>query len=395
MNLSINQEEAITKFSKLKVGALFMEAGTGKTRTAYNIIKPRNCDYILWITPFSTKENLKAEINKCGGLDNLEIVGIESIQSSDRIYIELYEKMIHTKNACVIVDEAFKIKNSNAKRSKRVNELGKLAQYRLILNGTPLAKNYLDIHNQIDFLSPKILNMGLTEYKNTFVEYVKIRYKKGKRKVEKEYIKDYHNLDYLYSLIEPYVYDCKLDLNKNKKYIDVPIFPTDETREEYFELINDFEDKIFDEDSYIKMTQYLQHKYSLDDNKLITLKDYINDKTIVFVKFIETKEKIQELYPDVLVLTYSSGALGLNLQEYNKIIFFDKTFDYLQREQAEHRIYRLGQENDCTFINFTLDIPLENIIDKNIEKKIKLSDYFKNLLKEGKEWTEEMKNSKQ
>lgn len=395
MNLNINQQEAIEKFSKLKVGALFMEAGTGKTRTAYNIIKPRNCDYILWITPFSTKENLKTEIKKCGGLDNLEIVGIESIQSSDRIFIELYEKMLTKKNACIIVDEAFKIKNSNAKRSKRTIELGKLAKYRLILNGTPLAKNYLDIHNQINFLSPKILNMGLTEYKNTFVEYIKIKYKKGNRRIEKEFIKDYHNLDYLYSLIEPYVYDCKLQLNKNTKHINVQIVPTNETEREYYELLKEFEDRIFDEDSYIKMTQFLQHKYSLDENKLIILKEYIDDKTIVFVKFVETKEKIKELYPDCLVLTYSSGALGLNLQQYNKIIFFDKTFDYLQREQAEHRIYRLGQESDCTYINFTLTIPLENIIDDNIEKKIKLSEYFKQLLKEGKEWKEEMKNFKQ
>ena len=395
MNLNTNQKEAIKKFSKLKVGALFMEAGTGKTLTAYNIIKPRNCDYVLWITPCPTKENLKVEIEKYGGLENLEIVGTESIQSSDRVYIEIYEKMRSKENACVVVDEAFKIKNANAKRSKRINELGKLAQYRLILNGTPLAKNYLDIHNQINFLSPKILNMGFTEYKNTFVEYVKIKYKVGNRKIEKEYIKDYHNLDYLYSLIEPYVYDCKLDMNKNKKYINIPVYATSETEQLYYDTLDDFEERIHDEDSYIKMTQSLQHKYSLDANKIEAIKEHVDSKTIIFVKFVETKETLQAIFPNALVLTYSTGAAGLNLQEYNKIVFYDKTFDYLQREQAEHRIYRIGQANDCTYVDLTLNLPLDKIIDRNIDKKIKMGDYFKTLLKEGAKWQQTMKSYNQ
>ena len=38
MNLKDNQKTAIEKFRKLKIGALFMEPGTGKTRTASILI---------------------------------------------------------------------------------------------------------------------------------------------------------------------------------------------------------------------------------------------------------------------------------------------------------------------------------------------------------------------
>ena len=41
MNLLFNQEKAIKKLSRYKVGALFMEAGTGKTLTACRLIESR------------------------------------------------------------------------------------------------------------------------------------------------------------------------------------------------------------------------------------------------------------------------------------------------------------------------------------------------------------------
>ena len=194
MNLKDNQKTAIEKFRKLKIGALFMEPGTGKTRTMLEILKDIDTDYILWITPFPSKENLRKEIEKWGFKKEIRVEGIESIQSSDKLYLELYMALKNTKKAIIIVDESFKIKNSHAKRTKRLKELGNLAEYRFVLNGTPVAKNYLDLHSQIEFLSPKVLNMGLVEFKNTFIEHVQVKVKKGNKVIKKyEYIKDYHN----------------------------------------------------------------------------------------------------------------------------------------------------------------------------------------------------------
>lgn len=104
MDLLVHQAKAIDKLRRLKVGALFMEPGPGKTRAAYELVKSVKSDFILWLTPFQTKENLLNEINKCGGLEMLEIVGIETLSSSDRKYLDLFEK-VNKRNTFLIVDE--------------------------------------------------------------------------------------------------------------------------------------------------------------------------------------------------------------------------------------------------------------------------------------------------
>ena len=56
-----NQELAFEKLSRLKVGALFMEMGTGKTKIALDLIasKAHKVSYILWICPFSIKNEIE------------------------------------------------------------------------------------------------------------------------------------------------------------------------------------------------------------------------------------------------------------------------------------------------------------------------------------------------
>lgn len=97
----IDQEKAFEKLSKLKVGALFMEMGTGKTKVALDLIasKKEKIDYILWICPFSIKSEILVEKNKWHPELEIEVVGCESIGSSDRIYIELLNKVENSK-AC-------------------------------------------------------------------------------------------------------------------------------------------------------------------------------------------------------------------------------------------------------------------------------------------------------
>lgn len=63
MTLLDNQKQALIKLKKYKVGALFMKPGSGKTRVACELINDVNPDYVLWITPFQTKENLEIEIS--------------------------------------------------------------------------------------------------------------------------------------------------------------------------------------------------------------------------------------------------------------------------------------------------------------------------------------------
>ena len=59
-----NQEKAFEKFSKLKVGALFMQMGTGKTRVAIEL-KDYNKSHLLnYEATFRTLKNIENEFIK-------------------------------------------------------------------------------------------------------------------------------------------------------------------------------------------------------------------------------------------------------------------------------------------------------------------------------------------
>lgn len=384
MNLNADQQSAIEKLEKLKVGALFMEPGTGKTRTAVELINSSTAEQVLFIVPFQTKRNLEDELSKWGLNKVYRIEGVESLSNSDRLYLDLLD-YVDSKRTFMVVDESLKIKNRLAKRTKRVLELGGHCQFRLVLNGTPLSKNVLDLWSQMEFLSPQILNMGYNEFKDTFTEYFLIK----ENRVKREYIKRFENMDYLYSLIKPYVFDSKLNLGIQERSVNINYIVSDVV--EYYDIkqrmLNMFS---IDAVSFLSFTQMMQQSYSLDDNKFKVVDNLVDDKTIIFCKFVKTKAELQARYPQCLVLTYGKGALGLNLQKYDKIIFFDKTWDYAQLEQAQRRIYRLGQKTDVTYYNLTGNVGLERLMNMSIDKKTTLLEMFKKSSLKGNNIVEEL-----
>lgn len=375
-----SQIKAINKLSKVKCGALFMEAGTGKTRSTIELIKSTDTDFVLWFTPFQTKQNLLNEINKWGGLD-CEIIGIESIQNSDRIYLETLNKLKASSKATIIIDESLKIKNNDAKRTKRLFELAKFSYYRLILNGTPLSRNLLDLYSQMFFLSPKILNMNYSEFKNNFCEYVKIKHNNGN---EKEYIKKYHNVEHLYKLIEPFIFESKLSLSIGKQHVDLYYYLSEEEKQEHNALKEKYLNEEFllskNNNIFLQITQKMQHNYSLSENKFKIvdklLKGIDKSKVLIYAKYINTQKALREYYKGIEIKSINKHSYGLNLQDFNTIIFWDKTWDYAQREQIERRIYRTGQKKECTYYDLTGNVGLEKLINDNILKKRNLLDLF-------------------
>lgn len=161
---SEEQQAAFEKLNRLKVGALFMEMGTGKTKVALDLIasKRDKVDYILWICPCSLKQEIEQERGKWHPEIIMDVVGVESIAQSDRIYLQTLKKA-EGRKIFIVVDESLKIKNIKAKRTQRILKLGEIAEYKLILNGTPLSKNVLDLWTQMQFLSPKILDMSYSQ----------------------------------------------------------------------------------------------------------------------------------------------------------------------------------------------------------------------------------------
>lgn len=385
-----NQELAFEKLSMLKVGAIFSEMGTGKTKIALDLIasKAHKVGYILWICPFSIKNEIEAERKKWHSELTLDVVGCESIGSSDREFLRVYNAVKENKTF-IVVDESLKIKNKEAKRTERILKLGELAEYKLILNGTPLSKNVLDLWTQMQFLSPKILRMSYNEFKNNYCEY----YIRGRLK---GFVKKQHNIEHLIALIEPYIFDSELELGKQKHYYDYAYQMDDlagyeELKERYLRVPNI---------DFMAITQALQAHYCNSKGKAQIIESLINeikDRVIVFVKFLKsipdgvaaitgdmdekeratTIENFRNGKFNVLYITYGCGAFGLNLQFCRNIIFADHTFDYAQQIQAEARIYRMGQKYDVNYYNLWCEIGLERLIKASLDKKTQLLDEVK------------------
>lgn len=376
--LSDNQQAAFDKLKELKVGALFLGCGCGKTQTAVALINSvDDVDLVLWVCPCQTKGNVADELAKCGCRYPVEIVGVESIGQSGRIFSEVFEKVEKAKRAFMVCDESLKIKNGMAKRTKRMRELGKRCEYRLILNGTPITKNVIDIYEQMYFLSPKILRgMSHNQFRDTYCRYRKVK----KCGVTKEIqITGYSNLEHLLSIIDPYIYQCTLDLGLSRSYKRLHWHMGRERLQQYREykesLFLDYSgDGLYD---LLAVLAKLQHSYCVEPEKFEVMGDLVDERTLIFCKYIESRDELERRFPMAKVMTYGTGSLGLNLQEYRRIIYFDKTFDYAFREQSEARIYRMGQQDDCEYFDLTGNVGLELMIDQCIDGKTSLVEHFK------------------
>lgn len=385
MQLLEHQQNAIDKLQRVKVGALFMEPGTGKTLTAYTLIKSLHANCVLWLCPFQLKKQTESEINKYGGIDNIHYVGLESISASDRIYLETRSLLEKHSRCVIVVDESLKIKNGNAIRTKRTLDLATLSEFRLVLNGTPMTKNLLDIWAQFQFLSPKILNMPFAQFKNTFVEYVELKERVNGRVKKTEIIRDYHNVEYLFSLIEPYVFECALDLDVETSFKEEHYILSNSEKQEYEKIKKKFLNPEFmltmNNNIFLALTTKMQHSYCTAECKFEVLdnilKRHDRSSVIVFCRFLEAQRVLKERYKDLEVLTYGKHAYGLNLQKYNVTVYFDKTFDYAQLTQSRYRTYRTGQDKECIYYSLTADTGLDKMINENIKRKQSLLDYFK------------------
>lgn len=393
MNDLQHQIEAKRHLAEWRVGALFMDAGTGKTKVAVDIVNASPCDFVLWVGPLQTikQGHVPNEIANQGGFKMpCRYVGVESIGCSDRIFSETLAEVEKYKQPFVVVDESLKIKNAGAKRTARLLTIGKRVEYKLILNGTPLSRNILDLWSQMEFLSPLILNMSLAQFKNTFCEWTRITKTNGYRTYTKEFITGYDNIDYLYSLIRHYVFKADLNLNISQNYHTRHYYIGEKEYEDYYKLKEKFlDDEMLEwrnNNIFLEMTQKMQHAYCCTENKFDIVRGILCDvdptKTIIFCKYVDSREKCEKEFPQCRVLSYQKDSLGLNLQQYNVTIYFDKIWDLALREQSTRRTFRTGQEFDCEYYDLTGDVGLEQLIDRNIKKKVTMTEYFKKATKQ-------------
>lgn len=415
-NLMPHQEGALEKLLKYKVGALFMEQGTGKTRTALEFVKRRKCKIskVWWLCPASLIKNTKDEFEKhvsdWGGLD-VEILSLESFGSSKKTVSRMEAEVCN--NDFVIIDESSFIKNQTAKRSSNINRIFILCRYKLILNGTPLTNGISDLFNQMFFLSWKILNYrDFESFARAHLEFEWDDY--GKRRVVSEY-----HIEHLNKLSSPFIYQClKKDIVDitEKKYFEHDFSVPDEVSYEYQEMYDEFKKYAEEEEnpSIDTIRVYLTklrrigggYSYYLKRHFIKDKLDFIkkSPRSIIFCSFrseiealreglgeravyidgemkIKDRQKAIDIFKDYgcdfLVIMYQIGSFGLNLQFADSIIFFSPTYHYGHRIQAEDRIHRIGQEKDCFYYSLVNKDGIESRIRDNELTKEKILKVFR------------------
>lgn len=408
-NIDELQQKAFDKFSKLRVGALFMKAGSGKTKVAMSLVKQKEKDFeaVIWIAPASLiysknyQDNLKRWIDYTGIVRPFHYFTAEGVASSDKKYLELLDFVKKNKCFCVI-DESLKIKNLTAKKTGRLLNMSDLFKFKLILNGTPITKGLYDLYPQIEFLSPKILNMSEREFAYKFLEFKK----DGRNRSWTQWSRP-ANEEALIEILKPYIFDEDLEkyADLNVKLRQIPM----SNYEEYEDAKKEFSQKSADDFSFLALTQKLKSIYEGGDGGFEALKEDVakiegrGEKVIIYVSFLKQVETIENLFgsdkvaiftgkekaglsefkthKNIMVSTYGCGSLGLNLQFCNNIIYFSQTFNYADKEQSLHRIYRMGQERKCNVINYVYSTGLCKLIMYSLEKKENTLNNIKNLVK--------------
>lgn len=404
MELTNQQHQAFKKFKELRVGALFMEQGTGKTRVALELIRDTDANLVLFFCPFSTKNNLLSEIEKWGIDVEFKVYGYETIASSDNSYLDIL-KLIEGRNVFIVADESIFIKNESSKRYRRLMKIAECSNYRLILNGTPITKDEWDIYNQMNFLSPKIIDMGRDQFLNTF--FKKIKFKKRGQTAREFYKLSEINIDYLHRLIEPYIFECDFIFDKKEKFNFIEVYASPENTERYEEQKSKLLNSLSIGECCIEQFQKLavscfddkeRHKEIAQNlrgqlvvfctllNEVENISDTIDCYQITGSTSMEERTRIIECFKSddkPLLMTIGTGAYGLNLQFCNRIAFASISFDYGKIDQAKSRIRRLGQDRDIEYTYFTSNLKIYNMIQDNNQRKLDLKELIIDKIKKG------------
>ena len=402
--LTASQVDAFQKFSKLKVGALFMKMGTGKTRVAVEIVNYNNPDFLLYIAPFSTIDNVTAELEKWGIKCKYKVIGYETIASSDKKYIEILNELDKYETNFIIADESIFIKNGKTNRFNRCRILRQKCKYALILNGTPIVKNERDIYNQMQFLSEKIFGMNYWTFMNTFFTHT-IKKVNGREAHIYNFYEE--NRAAFIKIIKPYIFDADLDFKKvvemNYRFISYKSSEYEEVKHKILaKYIN------YDTNSFIELFNALNYVSATYIKKNEVVAEYIKDRQVIcYCNYIDEIEQIAGLCDcyvitgqtqakdrkaileqfkndkKPLLLTMGVGAYSLNLQFCNEIVYSSVSFNYGNYEQSKYRIKRLGQKNDIKYVHILSETGINNMIIDNLTSKKSLSDIINDALQNG------------
>lgn len=464
------QLEALNVVYDKKSAALFMDMRTGKSKTVIDLacayIMEKKVEIVLIVCPISIKTNWIDQIeghspilfnyhlldtakrkkfelwleDKSNTNPKVLIVGVESLAAGSAT--EYCKRFMHTsKKSLMVVDESSKIKNHKATRTENCTMLGLMAEYRVILTGSPIANGPIDLYAQFEFLDPDIIGMGdFYSFRNRYC--VMGGY-------ENKQIIGYDNMEELMELIKPYTYMVTqsevFDKLPEKVYAIRVVSLSKEQKKHYDTMketktVEDNGKELTVQNALEKMlrlqeitgghvsfkSEDLNNKEKFDriridgpNPKLIELMNCIDEtigSVIIWAQFRDEikmiveelgmmygKDSVVEFHGGVseedrkinrdafqnknarfFVGNTATGGMGLELSAANTMIYFSNSFNFIDRMQSVERAFEATKDSILV-----VDIVAERTVDVHIAKALQLkqdmSDYVRSALSKDEE----------
>ena len=422
----------------LKESALLEEQGLGKTKTAIETFLAKKelgkVDRCLVIGPLSVINNkgwgkqIKtfAPDSSYTFIRGTKAEKIQTLDDEDGqydFYLANYEGLLTIEDeillwvddrTMVILDESSKIKNYYALRTKLCLEIGKLAEYKMLLTGTPVTQNAYDIFSQWYFLDcgdsfgqsyeaflkryfnavgfKKVAKWGALEQIADIMKRKAIRFTKEEalpdlpdktyqiREVEMSPLqRQYYNAILqreMIRLAELEKVDAQNILvtilrlqqitsgyispkdSNDVKLEPRPIEGTNTKINELEDLLEEIGDKPI----------VIWTRFKFDVQNIANLCKRMNRSFVEYVGGMtekmreETESDFQNGKANIFISIPSAGGYGMNLQRASYAIYYSNDYSLQNRLQSEDRIHRIGQKNNCTII----DLVCNNSIDYNV-----------------------------
>ena len=422
VNLYNFQKDILEKTKSRNRVAYYMEMGTGKTFVGSEKMKQlhSNINLIIcqkskindWLDHFKTYYEVDTNVfdltNKKQYEEFFEVLGYRSVLKPI-VGIINYElcwrrKELNTlNNFTLMLDESSLIQNEKAKRTKFILNLK--FHGLILLSVTPVGGKYENLWSQCKLLG---WDISKSQFWGTYIKTRLIEVNGFSLPIVTGYMN---------------VRDLKQNLRdhgaiflKSSEVIDLP---EQVEIKQYIEPIKAY--KTFKKDSIVeiddeelvgdntlkKMLYERQLCGQFNSNKLDSLKEIMESTTnriIIFYNFTKEKdlivglcEKLKKPYSiingeikdleayttkddSITIVQYQAGAMGLNLQEANKIIYFTLPLSSELFEQSKKRIHRIGQIDTCFYYYLLTKGTIEESIYKTLMMR---KDYTNELYREG------------
>lgn len=280
------------------------------------------------------------------------------------------EELRQLKDFTMMLDESSMIKNETAKRTKFILSLK--PSHTILLSGTPTDGKYEFLYSQLRLLGWKITK---TAYYNRYIKTELRSYGGPMFRV----VTGYKNVSELKAKLKEYgaVFAKAEEVIKlpEKKFLKEYSTVSSDYKKFMKDRVIKIDDKELTGDSTLSKRLYarmLCSAYSKDKiSRLIDLVNSTSDRVIIFYNFNTELEALRKVLFDrpisivngqvkdlkayenndnsVTLIQYQAGAMGLNLQKANRIIYFSLPERSELFEQSKARICRIGQEKQCYY----------------------------------------------